>query len=150
MTLACSERWACEAWQTKLATHTPFLPQSVPHVSIRLEFIDPNAKRLQWPKMAMNGSNSSTARIWMAASPRFGTTLKRDNFANTFWVENGVLKVGYEGYPEFNFRKSWRLPLRENRTVIDRTVLTRGSISLQSESHPVEFHRVEFLDLSAK
>jgi len=25
------KRWACEAWQTTLATHTPFVPQGLPH-----------------------------------------------------------------------------------------------------------------------
>ena len=27
-------RWAWESWQMSLTTHTPFVPQSVPHVSI--------------------------------------------------------------------------------------------------------------------
>lgn len=90
------------------------------------------------------------------------------NFGNTFRVEDGVLKVAYDQYDNFGGRFGHLFKhIIEGQTVFEyeqpqldendadarrlilagEKMLHEGTISLQSESHPIEFRKVEILVL---
>ena len=80
------------------------MPRSIPTLAVCLLFLssltpaavlaqqDPEAKWVQ----LFNGKNLEG---W---TPKIRYHEVGDNFANTFRVEDGLLKVGYDGYDEFN------------------------------------------------
>ena len=64
---------------------------------------------------------------------------------------NGVIKHFVDGEPVLEYEKPQLDPERRRRPPTDRgdgdKMLIGGTISLQSESHPIEFRKVEILPL---
>jgi hypothetical protein len=81
------------------------------------------------------------------------------NYGNAFRVEDGILKVRYDDYGDFNAQFGhlyYKQPFSYYHLVVENydpalwqegKRLTEGYIALQSEGQPIDFRKVELLNL---
>ncbi len=73
---------------------------------LTIVFLLPQSVAAQDPPVESKNGKTTWIRLFNGKDldgwiPKIRYHAQGDNYANTFRVENGLLKVGYEGYPEF-------------------------------------------------